>query len=216
MSISVVVVTYRRLKNLERILKAWLVETPDVWLADCSKNFSTNLPIRHVRFSPDPGNKTRHAMSLLTAGDYVIKADDDIMPRPGIAADFLKYQKEVGPAILGVHGRIFRGADYYRDTQMFSAKQILPKGLPKRVDFVGVMTCAPRQFLAFDLRGCGSSVEDMFWQMKCFPEAIKYVMPTDKFANLPESKDKGRLCAGPKDRSDRRQFYAKYYRKNYR
>jgi len=214
MSISVVVVTYRRLKSLEAILAAWLKETPDVWLCDCSeKGFKTDLPVNIARFSPDPGNRTRHAVSLLTRGKYVIKADDDIMPRPGIAKDFVKYQESVGPAIMGIHGRTFSGVDYYNNTQMVGAKQLKN---PQKVDFVGVMTCSARQFLPFDLRGCASPIEDLFWQMKCYPKVPKYVIPTDKFHNLPESKDKGRLCGMPQDRHARRRFYKEWYLKNYR
>lgn len=214
-SISVVVVSYRRKKNLGRILSAWLQETSDVWLCDCSKDGTRYPGINYVHFVPDPGNRTRHAVSLLTSGDYVIKADDDIMPRPGIAADFLKHQEAVGPAIMGVHGRTFHGRDYYNHTQMVGAKQLVRKGVPKRVHFVGVMTCTHRKFLAFDLKGCSSNVEDLFWQMRCFPKAPKFVIPTDKFANLPESKDEGRLCAGKKDRAQRRAFYLRYWLKNY-
>lgn len=214
MSISVVIVTYRRLKSLGIILQAWLKETSDVWLCDCSKKgFATKLPINIIRFSPDPGNRTRHAISLLTKGKLVIKADDDIMPHPGLAKDFLKYQEKFGPAIMGIHGRTFHGESYYMHTRMVGAKQLKR---PNRVDFVGVITCAPRAYLAFDLNGCNSNIEDLFWQMKCFPKVPKYVIPTNKFHNLPESKDEGRLCGTPKDRHERRRFYTAWYNKNYK
>jgi hypothetical protein len=212
-SVSVVVVSYRRQAHLGAILEAWLKETPDVWLCDCSKNgFATTLPVKVVRFVPDPGNRVRHAVALLAGGDVVIKADDDIAPKPGLAADFEQAMATLGPAILGVHGRIFRGKDYYRDTTMFGAKQLKS---PQKVDFVGVITAAPRALLSMDLRGCRSEVEDLFWQMRCYPKAAKYVIATDKFVNLPECKDKGRLCAGDASRKIRRDFYAKYFAANY-
>jgi hypothetical protein len=212
--VSVVVVSYRRKENLGRIISAWLGETSDVWLCDCSKDGMRYPDINYVYAYPDPGNRVRHAVSLLTSGAYVIKADDDIVPRKGIAADFLKCQKAVGPAIMGIHGRKFFGKDYYQNTRMIGSKQL--NDGPHRVDFVGVMTCSPRAYLAFDLKGCSSCVEDLFWQMRCFPKVPKFVIPTDKFMNLPESKDKGRLCGTPKDRHARRAFYQRYYLKHYR
>lgn len=214
MKVSVVIVTYRRVKNLERIIQAWLKETPDVWLCDCTKaGFKTKAKIKIIRATPDPGNKIRHAVATMTGGDIVIKADDDILPRPGLVKDFIKYSKALPPAILSIHGRKFNGVDYYNHTKMFGAKGLRNAA---KVDFVGVMTCTPRQFLAMDLKGCATEVEDLFWQMKCYPKAPKYVIPTQNFMNLPECKDKGRLCADQPGRKIRRSFYKTWYERNYK
>ena len=214
MKVSVVIVTYRRFDNLRRIIDTWLAETPDVWLCDCSENgvpFSVS-DVHHCRFYPDPGNRVRHAVATLTSGDIVIKADDDILPRPGLAADFVKHMGTLGPSILGIHGRIFRGPRYYGNTKHYGSKSITK---PLRVHFVGVTTCAPREYLAMDLRGCDTETEDLYWQMKCYPKVPKYVIQTDKFMNLPESKDSGRLCQSPKARAVRERFYREYYLKHY-
>jgi hypothetical protein len=214
MSISVVVVTYRRLAHLEEILKAWLVETPDVWLCDCSRDgFKTTLPIHLIRATPDPGNRIRHAVALLTYGDLVIKADDDILPLPGLAADFERAWLKNGDAIYGVHGRRFLGPSYYRSTQMIGPGQIKRDIEP--VDFVGVITAAPRKYLPLDLLGCASEVEDLFWQMVWFPSALKFVIKTANIKHLSESFDAGRLCADKRSRSIREIFYQIWYRKNY-
>lgn len=215
MKVSVVVVSYRRLERLPEILAAWLKEAPDVWLCDCSRPGAKGIPagVKVVRFTPDPGNKVRHAVALLTEGDLVIKADDDIMPKPGLVADFVKAHAEVGPAILSIHGRTFHGRDYYRDTRLIGAKSVHSS---LRVDFVGVITCAPRELLSMDLRGCATEVEDLFWQMEKYPKAAKYVIPTDKFVNLPESKDARRLCAPGPARAIRRKYYDFWYVRHYR
>lgn len=223
MKISVVVVTYRRLERLELILEAWLKETPDVWLCDCSKEgFKTNLPIKIIRAIPDPGNKIRHAVALLTDGDMVIKADDDIMPLPGIVKDYEKYMNEYGPAILSVHGRTFHGQKYYSQTKLYGSKGLLngdysqSDDIPQEVDFVGVMTCAPRELLAMDLIGCLTEIEDLYWQMEKYPNAKKYVIPTEKYANLQESKDALRLCRpNSESRVIRQSYYEKWYKNNY-
>ena len=212
MNASVVLVTYRRLGSLEAIIKAWLSETPDVWLCDCSPNGIKPSGINYVRFSPDPGNRVRHAISLLTQGDLVVKADDDVIPKPGLMADFERNMAELGPAILGIHGRIFHGPSYYHNTKHFGAKTIQK---PLRVHFVGVVTCSPRLYLPMDLRRCATEVEDLYWQMACYPKAKKYVIKTDKFANLSESKDAGRLCANGQARKIRESFYRKYYQEHF-
>ncbi len=215
MKVSVVVVTYRRLERIAEILAAWQRESPDVWLCDCSRRGVRNAPpgVHIARFWPDPGNKVRHAAALLTDGDLVIKADDDIIPRPGLVADFIKAHEKVGPAILSIHGRTFHGRDYYRDTKLYGAKG---QAAPLKVDFVGVITCAPRALLPMDLRGCATEIEDLFWQMEKYPQAAKYVIPTDKFMNLPESRDAHRLCAPGPARSVRRAYYERWYLRNHR
>jgi hypothetical protein len=223
MKVSVVVVTYRRLERLDKILKAWLKETPDTWLCDCSKEgFKTELPINIIRAIPDPGNKIRHAVALLTGGDIVIKADDDIIPHEGLANDFQNYMEQIGPAILSVHGRTFHGEKYYSNTKMYGSKGIRNDDYEKNViepipvDFVGVITCAPRELLPMDLIGCENEIEDLFWQMEKYPNAKKYVIPTDKYMNLPESKDKGRLCApNTESRIIRQAHYQEWYKRNY-
>jgi len=212
MSTSVVLVTYRRLARLEDIVRAWLAESSDVWLCDCSAGGAgINVPgLKLARFSPDPGNRTRHAVALLTSGDLVIKADDDVMPRPGLVADFECHMAKLGPAILGIHGRRFYGPDYYRDTRHFGSKEL---EAPLEVQFVGVVTCSPREYLPMDLRDCATEVEDLYWQMACYPNVRKFVIKTDRFVHLAESKDDGRLCANPRARRTRESFYHRYYQK---
>jgi hypothetical protein len=213
MTASVVVVTYRRLANLETILAAWLDQTPEVWLCDCSPaGFRTELPIRTIRAIPDPGNRIRHAVATMTAGDLVIKADDDLVPLPGLIDQFRRAYDQCGDAIYGIHGRIFNGPSYYRSTRMFG-----PGNSVKitRVDFVGVITCTVRKYLPMDLLGCQSEVEDLFWQMHCFPDAPKYVIPTRAVKHLPESFDAGRLCANRAARMIRESFYKRYWMEHY-
>lgn len=214
MSVSVVVVTYRRLERLGRILTAWLAETPDVWLCDCSmQGFKTDLKVNIVRAWPDPGNKIRHAVALLTTGDLVIKADDDIVPGPGLVQEFVRAYELKGDAIYGMHGRRFMGPNYYtRDTRLYGPGNA--NGI-QEVDFVGVITASPRKFLPMDLRRCQTEVEDLYWQMEVYPNVKKYVIGTKNVHHLPECKDAGRLCGTPPSRRVRQLYYEDMYRKNY-
>jgi len=208
--VSVVIVSYRRKANLERIIKAWLEQTPDVWLCDCGVNLRTDLPIKIIKFNPDPGNKVRHAISLLTSGDYVIKADDDFLPKPGLINDFLKWYKT---GIIGIHGRKFLGKSYYRNTRATESKKV---DKMTEVDFVGICTFTSRAYLAFDFKGCLTPIEDLFWQMKAFPDIKKWIIPTKNYEKLKESNDKDCLFYNSTARQIREKFYNKYYLENYR
>jgi hypothetical protein len=206
-------VSYRRQVHLEAILAAWLKETADVWLCDCSKNgYNCTLPVNIVHAWPDPGNRIRHAVALMTSGDLVIKADDDIVPGPGLAQEFVKAHEAKGDAIYGIHGRRFKGPRYYGNTQLFGPGNA--NGI-QEVDFVGVITCAPRQYLPMDLKGCRSEIEDLYWQMGCYPQVKKYVIGTKNVRHLPESFDAGRLCAVGPSRNIRQQFYQAMYLRHY-
>jgi len=207
---SVVVVTLRRLSTLAAILEAWLKETPDVWLADCSgADFKAPRGVHHVRFSPDPGNKARHAVALMTEGEIVFKADDDFIPFPGLIEDFLKAFRAQGRAFYGIMGRYFNGPRYYGNTIQARANKITE---PFRVDFVGICTMAPRDLIVFDPRECGSPFEELFYQCGIWPEVPKWVVPTVKYAHVPGSDRAGTcLCKDTAAQAVREAFYSKVW-----
>ena len=204
---SVVVVANRRMETLSPILSAWLKQSPDVWLADCSgRPFEAPAGVHHVRFSPDPGNRTRHALALLTEGDWVIKADDDFTPGPGLVEDFIQAAAKIGtPAFLGIMGRRFEGPKYYSNTISARAVYIAE---PARVDFVGICTVTPRGFLAVDLRGCLSSIEELFIQCGAFPWVPKWVVPTKNYGHIPGADKPGCLCKNPVAQAERENYYS--------
>ena len=211
--VSVIVMTYRRLTNLEKILRAWLAQTPDVWLCDSSNEFKMDLPIHHVRFSPDPGTKVWHAVALLTEGDFILLAGDDVLPLPGIIDDLINGWKQVKGGIVDIHGRIFLGPNYYKETKVIEGNRI---SSPRKVDFTGNMTLSPRQYLGFDLKGCSTPIEDLFWHMKVCPTVPKWVIPTKKYTTLPEAFEKECLFYNKEAREVRSKFYKEYYLKNYK
>jgi hypothetical protein len=211
MTVSVVVVTYRRLDRLAEVLQSWLNETSDVWCCDCSsEGFKTDLPVKIVRAFPDPGSKIRHAVAMLTDGDYVIKADDDIKPLPGLVADLRQWNMQ---GIVGIHGRFFNGPDYYKDTVMLTGNNI---SAPVKVNFLGLITCSPRKYLAMDLQGCESAIEDLYWLNWYYPKVKKWVIPTANYEILPSSKDPLRLCANKAARALRQEFYQQCYERFYK
>jgi len=146
----------------------------------------------------------------MTEGDYVIKADDDLKPLPGLVADFLRCNVE---GVLGIHGRTFHGPDYYADTKMLSCKHIQ---VATKVDFLGLITFTPRQYLGFDLRGCESAIEDLYWLNWYNHDVQKWVIPTHNFEQLPASRDAERLCGNKQARIVRRAFYKQCWEQFYK
>ena len=219
--ISVIVSTYRRYKNLKAILEGWLQQSDEVILIDSSKdNFISklpeikSLPISIVTISPDYGNKIRHAITNITKGDYIILADDDLLPKPNLAQDLYQGYKTVGgDTIVGLIGRQFNKKKLYKDTTFFRADNI---DKPIKTDFVGVVYFTPREFIGFDVRDLENAVDDLYWQLKIFPNVNKYVVPTKNYENLPECTDKGCLYRDPKSKVIRQKFYEEYYLKYYK
>lgn len=211
MKFSVVVVAYRRMDTLPGILSAWLSQSSDVWLADCSKDGARDIPagVHHVHFRPDPGNVTRHVLALLTENDWVVKADDDFIPGPYVLGDFMRASgPERKPAFWGIMGRRFEGPRYYGNTISSRANKITE---PVRVDFVGICTIAPRSVLAFDPRGCLSSIEDLFQQCGVFPEIPKFVYPSTSYSHILGADRPGCLCKNPKAQVEREIYYSKVW-----
>jgi hypothetical protein len=209
MTVSVVVVANRRMETLGPILEAWKKQSPDVWLADCSGiRYTPPAGIHYVHFSPDPGNRTRHALAPLTEGDWVVKADDDVIPGPGLIEDFIRAGIDRGPCFLGVMGRRFEGPKYYGNT--ISSRAALIE-TPTRADFVGICTMAPRSVQSFDLRGCSSSIEELFQQCGAFPEVPKWVIVSKNYGHIKGADRPGCLCKDPKAQVEREAYYSKVW-----
>ena len=210
--ISVIITTYRRFKNLERIYLAWLEQPVDeVWILNGNKNVQLdygNHPKGTIFNMPrDFGTKMDYAFALLTEGDYIILADDDVLPKKGFAEDLLRGWKEVGDGIVGILGRKFTGSRYGQ-CHVYLAKKI---NKPMRVDFCGIIYFAPRKYFGFDVRGMPRNCDDLWWHMKEFPDVPKYVVPSKNYENLPECRDKTAMCKNKDLRSERRQFFHKYF-----
>jgi len=187
--VSVVTVTYRRLDSLEMILRAWLKEVDEVVLCDCSNKFKTTLPIIHVKFNKDLGNKTMHAMALLTQGDFVVLADDDVLPKPGLVQDLYSGYERVGEdCIIGVMGRRFQNIDdYWKTNQIWSHKI----NKPVQVDMLGICYFSPRRYLVYDFKDMKNSINDLYWTSYVMRDVKKYVVPTKNLEHLPIAFEEG-------------------------
>ena len=226
-SVSVIVTTYHpgRQSGLDGIAKAWLTQPVEqVWILDGLGSyrpgpyFSAMEEGADERFRvfktgpPDIGNGADYCFALMTSGDYVILADDDMVPCAGFVERCLEH---AGAAdILGVIGRIFKGPQYRGDTLFVAGAKATQ---PTPVDFVGVCTFCHRRCFGFDVRGLHPELrncDDLWWQMKQCPELSKAVILVGGlYRNLPTSRgaDPSSMFRSGLDQS-RQDFYEKHYR----
>lgn len=228
-SVSVLINTYHpgRQAGLDGIAKAWLEQPVDqVWIIDGLGSYrpkpsflesqsDDRLQIFNLPF--DLGNGADYCFALLASGDYIILADDDMVPCEGLVERFLEYADgadSIGPDILGVIGRKFNGPQYRGDTSFVAGAKATK---PTLVDFVGVCTFCHRSHFGFDVRGLHPELrncDDLWWQMREKPELSKAVIPVKGlYLNLPTS-----LGADPSSmfrsglEQSRQDFYEEHYR----
>lgn len=210
-NISVVITTYRNRGHLFEIIKAWLDMGVKVYLANSNPSpmIFGHPNFLNVQFSGDIGNKTRFVVSHATSTDYVLLADDDVLPKPGILEDFWKY-RDAG--ILGLFGRKFNGEPTYLQTKHFRADKVEQV---QDVSFVGVVYFTHRKHLVFDLNNLkNSALDDLYWQLLKMPKVKKYVIPSKNYIDLPECNDAEGIFHSPGTRDLRNEFYKKYGGKN--
>jgi len=211
---TVIVTTYKRFKNLDLILQAWKNEpVEEVWLIDGSGTFKPQTEGVILFSMPrDFGTRMDYAFATLTDTDFIIFADDDVLPGKGFTTDLYNGWKQIGTGIVGIIGRIFKGPRYRGDTIFYRSSLVTA---PVETDFVGVIYFTPRDYIGFDTKGMHNNCDDLWWQMKIFPNIKKHVVPSKKYKNLPESGDAECMFHNPEYAAIRQKFYEEYYRKNY-
>lgn len=215
---SVIITTHAaRYPTLDLVLQGWIEQSAadQIWLLDGGGRFRSKLvdPRLAIFNMPmDLGTKMDYAMALLTDGDFIILADDDVIVHPGFLLDLYRGYHLVGDSIVGIIGRTFHGIPYWGKTIFYKASAIRE---PQRVGFVGVIYFSPRKYFGFDVRGCPRNCDDLWWQMKIFPQLPKFVVPSRKYLNLPEASGESAMYKQPLLRKQREEFYAQYYRENY-
>lgn len=215
-SVSVILTTYIRYDGLDSIIKAWLRQPIDqLWVLDGGGTFNTDIKDDRMavfNMPKDLGNGMDYAFGLLTSGDMIILADDDVIVRDSFTSDLFMCQAMQG-GIVGIIGRKFHGPEYYRDTEFFKSCHI---NNPVKVGFVGVVIMTPREYLGFDIRGLSRNCDDLWWQMKMRPDLDKWVAPTKAYADTLHSVDSTSLSSNLSLRKERADFYREHYLNNKR
>jgi hypothetical protein len=213
-TITVIITTYQRFKNLDSILQAWKSEpVEEVWLIDGSGKFIPKTEnILLFSMPKDFGTRMDYSLTTLVDTDLIILADDDVLPKSGFTLDLYNGWKQVGGGIVGIIGRVFKGPHYRKDT-VFYKSNCLSK--PVKTDFVGVVYLSERNLFGFDTKGMHNNCDDLWWQMKIYPDIKKHVVPSKNYIDLPEATDKNCMFNNSKYAEVRQEFYKEYYYKNY-
>lgn len=215
-TISAIITTYRRYATLDEVVASWLAQPVDqVWVLDGGGKYKPGVMadprLLVFRMPADLGTKMDYAFALLTEGDLVVLADDDVVVQPGFLEDLERCRAERG-GIVGVIGRHFCGPKYWGDTLFFRSSDLKA---PVRVGFVGCVYLAARELFGFDVRGCPRNCDDLWWQMRAQPDVPKHVAPTARYKNLPTASDPGAMYHTPRLRAQREAFYKEHYLKTY-
>jgi len=203
-----------RRTTIGEVVGAWAAQTADqVWLLNCGAPLPAMKGARVFNLPVDPGTRTDYSMALLTTGDFVVLADDDVVVGHGfLEALFQGWQEAGARGLVGIIGRTFQGSTYWGETTFFRASLL---DRPVRVGFVGVVILAPRELMAFDARGCPRNCDDLWLAMKTWPDEPKHVVPVHPYRNLAEAKGKSAMYRDPALREQRQQFYGDHYLKTY-
>lgn len=205
--VTVVITTYRRYERLNLVIQKWsaLPEVDEVILMNGGEFFNTGQEIKQVYFVPDFGNKSRFLGAAMAENDFVIMADDDVIPKPGLVQDFLKAYEKKGYGIYGIIGRKPDNEDYFKATFIRADKleEIEP------VAFCGVVYFAKKKHTQFELRFLTQrAIDDLTWQLGFFPNLKKYVIASKNYENLfPECNDEGAIFKTQFDRQIRQNYW---------
>jgi len=209
--VTVVITCFQRFKNLEKVLQSWLdqEEVDEVILFDNSGSYKTDLPVIVINVSKNYGPIARFVASQFVKNDWILFADDDILPKSNFIKDLLKYSGE--NKIVGVLGRRLIGSTYY-SSQMDSANNVT---VPSQVDYLcGIIMLTDRKNSLVDIQKCPNwyYIEDWWWERETGKKC--YVVPTKNWELLPESNDTNALHCTKEIHEVREEYFKKWSHKN--
>jgi len=217
-TISVLITTYheKRWDNALKVVSAWLKQPVDeVWLIDGAARGLTSIKDRRFLYWPLPrdfGPQSDYGVALLTKGDLIICADDDIAPLPGFTQDLVDGMEQSGAGFVGIVGRRWTDPSYHRN-KLFKADLI---SKPEPVGCPGCIYMAHRMYFGFDCRDMPSRNVDDYWHCLAYKEVLKCVVPTKNYEHLPTSHDDTAMCKSRKLMNERYRFFANMYIKHYK
>lgn len=220
-SFSTIITTYpARYAAAEQALEGWVEQPVDqIWILDGGGAFrpkNQELLKDHrvaiFRMPYDLGPKMDMAMALLTEGDMIFLADDDLEPLAGLTEEMYRGWLSVGGGIAGLIGRTFEGPEYKGGTTFYAARDI---DKPIRVGFAGVAFLTTRDVFGFDVRNLPRNADDIWMQMKALPDLPKWVIPTKAYANHKAASDGSAMYRNPELKAQRANFYREQYLEKY-
>lgn len=211
--ISVLITSHKaRFNTLNRVIGSWLTQPVDeIWVIDDGNNFKTEIKDPRLlifNMPKDFETKSDYALALLTEGDIIILADDDIVVRDTFTNSFYNSLKKTNNSIVGLAGKKCFGPRYNKDTQIYKSNMI---SQPIEVEYVGIVIMASRDRFGFDLKGMNKNCDDFWFCMKIHPNINKYIVPTIDYTDLPCSENKTAMHKSAILRKPRYDFYTYYW-----
>lgn len=204
--VTVIVTCYDRFKRFGEVLQGWLNQVDEVIVLDNSGKFKTDLPVLVCSMSKNYGPAMKYSMSFWARNQWVIYADDDVLPLPGLAEDLWKH-RALG-SVASIIGRVFDGESYYTSTG-YRGRNI---SKPIRADWVGCGgAIVHRSYGAVNVKDCpkedGVCILDDWWFTR-ENNLDLYVIPTKNYQFL----DTARMSRRSGVKKLREEWYDKYYR----
>jgi hypothetical protein len=228
-TISVIITTHEsRYQSARELIDPWLLQPIDeLILIDGTGKFPSNWISPKAKLDPrfnvirvfkDFGTKTDYAIALLTIGDMICLADDDVLALPGFTEDLFKGYQQArlrmrSRCVVGIIGRTFHGTPYWGNTKFYRSSKVTQI---TRTGFVGCVYFTEREEFGFDVRGCPRNCDDLWWQMKVRHATPKFVVPTTRYKNLPSASEDSAMYKSPALKKQREKFYKEYYDAIYR
>lgn len=210
MKVSLVSVCYQRFDRYEEILSEWMKQADEILVFDNSGKFKTDLDVTVISSTRNFGPQGKYPLGLYARNNIVMFADDDIMPKPGLVEDYLKYYKH--KYAIGILGRVFDGKSYY-GTEGSTGYWGHEIDKLQQVDWLGGgLTMVSRGLCGVPVMECPHmTIDDMWWEHH-FPENIEmYVIPTDKYEFLEEGYKDDALHKSDEIVKYREEYYKKWF-----
>lgn len=206
--VSVVIVCWKRFNNLPAILQNWLKEpeVDEVILWDNSGAFSTDLPITLINSSENVNPSVRYLIAAMAKNDLIIHCDDDVLPKAGITADFLRHHQD--DWFSTIEGLFFTGDSYFSQRRIHGKNIELPQSCQMAI---GNLTMIHKKFLlGHDYRSFSKYQLEMCLQIILRNSIKPMVIPSTNYEELPESKDENALHLNPVGKSEKEELYRKF------
>lgn len=197
--ITLILVSWKRFKNLDRIIETWLKEPEitEVILWDNSGKYQTTRDITVINSQVNYNLSIRYAIAAMAKNDIVLNADDDILPGKGLPAKFLAHFAE--DRMLGISGIQWGGS--WGESTMLQGNKF---ARAKRIDYIGgpITMIHKKHLLGHDYSKFSKYQAEINLQA-FLPRSLveRWVVPIDYYY-LPEALDENALGLQPETASE--------------
>ena len=212
--VTVCTIFWHRARRYTDVLQSWMnqEEVNQVLVWDNSGELKTDVEGVHVISSSENINsRWRTLLAHLAKNDLVILAGDDFIAHKGLVKDLLKHWDE--DKLIGIMGKNFTGDTYYTATGLRSHST----DKPVEMDYICTNVCLihRKHAIDIDLREIPSVfIDDWWWEQKLMKKGVTlWVVPTNKWSEIPEGKDSVSHHLDPRLKELRELYFRKWIKK---